>query len=82
MRQCDGILAYRRASSSMSDPSLDSILSYSSNRRSYEYSSNICTLSLKVLWVDDAAATPADLDALASPDEEAWREERRPYLLY
>jgi len=34
------------------------------------------------LWVDDAAATPADLDAVALPDEQAWVEERRPYLLY
>jgi uncharacterized protein YbbC (DUF1343 family) len=33
-------------------------------------------------WVDDAAAAPADLDALALPDELAWEEERRPYLLY
>ncbi|MGH7025325.1 MAG: exo-beta-N-acetylmuramidase NamZ family protein [Caulobacteraceae bacterium] len=33
-------------------------------------------------WVDDPAATPADLDALAWPDEEAWREERAPHLLY
>jgi uncharacterized protein YbbC (DUF1343 family) len=33
-------------------------------------------------WVDDAAAAPADLDALASPDEKAWCEEREPYLLY
>jgi len=33
-------------------------------------------------WVDDAGAALGDLDALASPDEEAWREERRPYLLY
>ena len=33
-------------------------------------------------WVDDAAATPADLDALAAPDEHAWREERRDALLY
>jgi len=33
-------------------------------------------------WVDDAAATPGDLDALAKPDEAAWREERRPHLLY
>src|SRR5690349_18557639 len=28
-------------------------------------------------WVDDAAATPADLDALASRDEAAWETERR-----
>tara|TARA_B110001454_G_scaffold94232_1_gene89654 strand:+ start:1086 stop:2297 length:1212 start_codon:yes stop_codon:yes gene_type:complete len=33
-------------------------------------------------WVDDAAAKPADLDALAAPDEVAWQEERRPFLLY
>ena len=33
-------------------------------------------------WVDDAAATAADLDALAKPDEEAWREEREAVLLY
>ena len=33
-------------------------------------------------WVDDAAATPADLEALAGPDEAAWVEEREPYLIY
>jgi uncharacterized protein YbbC (DUF1343 family) len=33
-------------------------------------------------WVDDAAATPQDLDALAVPDEAAWRDERRGFLLY
>jgi uncharacterized protein YbbC (DUF1343 family) len=33
-------------------------------------------------WVDDAGAAPADLDARAEPDEAAWREERRSYLLY
>jgi uncharacterized protein YbbC (DUF1343 family) len=33
-------------------------------------------------WVDDAGAEPGDLDALARADEEAWREERLPYLLY
>jgi uncharacterized protein YbbC (DUF1343 family) len=33
-------------------------------------------------WVDDPAATPADLDALTTPDEEAWEEARRPFLLY
>jgi len=33
-------------------------------------------------WVDDPAATPADLDALAAPDEDAWREERKDALLY
>ena len=33
-------------------------------------------------WVDDAASAPGDLDALTGPDEAAWIEERRPYLLY
>ena len=33
-------------------------------------------------WVDDPAATPADLDTLALADEAAWIEERRPFLLY
>ncbi|GHU30659.1 hypothetical protein AGMMS50256_17920 [Betaproteobacteria bacterium] len=33
-------------------------------------------------WVDDPAATPADLDRLAGPDEAAWSEARRAHLLY
>ena len=33
-------------------------------------------------WVDDPAATPADLDALANPDEATWRDEVRGLLLY
>ena len=33
-------------------------------------------------WVDDPAAEPGDLDAITIPDERAWEEERRPYLLY
>ncbi|MDR3212601.1 MAG: DUF1343 domain-containing protein [Azoarcus sp.] len=33
-------------------------------------------------WVDDPTATPDDLDALAGIDEAAWRETRKPYLLY
>ena len=33
-------------------------------------------------WVDDAAVVPSDLDALAMPDENAWEEERRAFLLY
>jgi uncharacterized protein YbbC (DUF1343 family) len=33
-------------------------------------------------WVDDAASTPGDLDAIAVPDEQAWSEARRPFLLY
>ena len=33
-------------------------------------------------WVDDATASPLDLDELAGADEAAWMETRRPYLLY
>ena len=33
-------------------------------------------------WVEDPAAQPADLDALAQPDEAAWQEARRRFLLY
>jgi uncharacterized protein YbbC (DUF1343 family) len=33
-------------------------------------------------WVDDAAATPADLEALTAPDEAAWAQERAAFLLY
>jgi uncharacterized protein YbbC (DUF1343 family) len=33
-------------------------------------------------WVDDSAAAPGDLDALTEPDEAAWEEARRPYLIY
>lgn len=33
-------------------------------------------------WVDDAGAEPGDLDALAGPDEAAWQEARRDYLIY
>lgn len=33
-------------------------------------------------WVDDAAATAADLDAAVMADEAAWATERAPYLLY
>jgi len=33
-------------------------------------------------WVDHPGAQPGDLEALAAPDEQAWREEREPLLLY
>jgi len=33
-------------------------------------------------WVDDRAATPADLDALATADEAQWRAECEAVLLY
>ena len=32
--------------------------------------------------VDDAKATPGDLDALTAPDEASWREKREAVLLY
>ena len=33
-------------------------------------------------WVDDPAAAPAALDALARADEAAWLQTRAPHLLY
>lgn len=33
-------------------------------------------------WVDDGAANPADLDAITLPDEAAWLEQRRAFMLY
>jgi uncharacterized protein YbbC (DUF1343 family) len=33
-------------------------------------------------WVDDPAAQPGDLDAIAGRDEAAWAEARREFLLY
>tara|TARA_R110000782_G_scaffold167129_7_gene259247 strand:+ start:7266 stop:8465 length:1200 start_codon:yes stop_codon:yes gene_type:complete len=33
-------------------------------------------------WVDDAAAAAGDLDAITVPDEKAWEDERRAYLIY
>ncbi|HWE46439.1 MAG TPA: DUF1343 domain-containing protein [Caulobacteraceae bacterium] len=33
-------------------------------------------------WIDDANATPADLDAITLPDEAAWEEVRRAHLIY
>ena len=33
-------------------------------------------------WVDDPAATPADLDTLATADEKSWREEWESAVLY
>jgi uncharacterized protein YbbC (DUF1343 family) len=33
-------------------------------------------------WVDDAAAMPGDLDALTAPEETAWAEERKAFLMY
>jgi uncharacterized protein YbbC (DUF1343 family) len=33
-------------------------------------------------WIEDPAAQPADLDAITLPEEQAWREQRRDFLLY
>jgi hypothetical protein len=33
-------------------------------------------------WVDGAPAVAQDLDALATSDEQAWQDERAPYLRY
>ena len=33
-------------------------------------------------WVNDPTASPAELDAIAGADEAAWRDTRRPFLLY
>ena len=54
----------------------------------YEYTKDV--LAIDVInggaelreWVDDSAAKPGDLDKLTILDEQAWEEERRPYLLY
>mgnify|MGYP000488132906 CR=1 FL=1 len=54
----------------------------------YEYTDDV--LAIDVInggpalreWVDNPAATAADLDAITLPDEQAWAEERRPFLLY
>jgi uncharacterized protein YbbC (DUF1343 family) len=54
----------------------------------YEYEKN--KLAIDVInggpllreWVDDAHATPRDLDETALADEATWQTERREYLLY
>ncbi|HEX7948020.1 MAG TPA: DUF1343 domain-containing protein [Phenylobacterium sp.] len=58
--------------------------------RDFPYEYEIGKLAIDVInggpalreWVDDPGATPGDLDALTLPDEQAWLETRRPYLLY
>ncbi len=42
----------------------------------------ICGGPLLKEWVDDAAATPQDLEALAVPDEQSWLTERQAHLCY
>lgn len=54
----------------------------------YEYTKDV--LAIDVInggpllreWVDDGAATPADLDELTLPEERDWIEERRAFLRY
>ncbi len=58
--------------------------------RDFPYEYEVGKLAIDVInggpalraWVDDPAATPADLDALTQPDEAAWLDERRSFLLY
>lgn len=58
--------------------------------RDFPYEYEIGKLAIDVInggpdlraWVDDAAAKPADLEALTRPDEERWSEERRAFLNY
>jgi hypothetical protein len=33
-------------------------------------------------WVDDREAQPGDLDRITDPDERAWADDRKPFLLY
>ena len=58
--------------------------------RNFPYEYELDRLAIDVIngspllreWVDDSAAGPDDLDALAKPDEAAWREASRPFMLY
>ncbi len=54
----------------------------------YEYTNDM--LAIDVInggpllreWVDNPASTADDLDAITIPDEDAWRAQRQPFLLY
>ena len=54
----------------------------------YEYTDDVRAIdvingsSILREWVDDANAQPADLDAIARPDEGAWLNTRAPHLIY
>ncbi|HEY7852979.1 MAG TPA: DUF1343 domain-containing protein [Caulobacteraceae bacterium] len=58
--------------------------------RDFPYEYEVGKLAIDVInggallreWVDDPAAEPGDLDALTGPDEQAWEEERRDFMLY
>jgi uncharacterized protein YbbC (DUF1343 family) len=58
--------------------------------RDFPYEYEIGKLAIDVIngspllrqWVDDSTAQPGDLEKLAVPDEDGWRAETRPHLLY
>jgi uncharacterized protein YbbC (DUF1343 family) len=58
--------------------------------RDFPYEYEVGKLAIDVIngspllreWVDDAAATPRDLEQLAAPDEQSWLAERTAYLRY
>ena len=58
--------------------------------RDFPYEYEVGKLAIDVInggpalreWVDDPAAAPGELDALTTPDEDAWRDARAEYLLY
>ncbi|MBA3896777.1 MAG: DUF1343 domain-containing protein [Sphingomonadaceae bacterium] len=58
--------------------------------RDFPYEYEIGKLAIDVIngspllreWIDEAAAEPGDLDAVANADEVSWREQVRPLLLY
>jgi uncharacterized protein YbbC (DUF1343 family) len=58
--------------------------------RDFPYEYEVGKLAIDVInggpalreWVDNPAATPADLDAITLPDEVAWAEERASFLRY
>lgn len=58
--------------------------------RDFPYEYTVGKLAIDVInggpalreWIDDPAATRADLDRLTCPDEAEWAESREPFLLY
>jgi uncharacterized protein YbbC (DUF1343 family) len=58
--------------------------------RDFAYEYEVGKLAIDVIngspllreWVDDSEAAPGDLDALTIADEQAWADERRPFLRY
>ncbi|MDZ4761233.1 MAG: DUF1343 domain-containing protein [Alphaproteobacteria bacterium] len=58
--------------------------------RDFPYEYEVGKLAIDVIngspllreWVDDAAGTPGDLDAVTIPGESAWHSERRALLIY